>query len=321
MRKEDEAMKQSPEEHLMYYSIMALVGFAILSIIVGILLQSELILYDGIYSVISIVMSWISLKIIQYVNKHDNVRFPFGKNAIEPVVVFVQYMVLNIVICYMVFDAFNMIISGGSNGSFILTVIYILVTTFLQYIFTLNLRKKARLLKSDIAKTEVIQWEISLKESFYISGGYLLGVIFLLLGKTSIQAYIDPIIIIIFSVVAFNQIFPETLNSFKEIIGMSTTTEDVTRDLISRVERVRQRHHIQKSFVRMRKIGAIDVLEVDFLVDNQFEDESIRKQDEIREEILKAVYDDSRDLWLNITFTGDVKWVEQKLIKGKAWEQ
>ena len=85
------------ERFVLRFSVFASLFFAIAGILVGLWLSSSFILFDGVYSFLSVIMSWISLRAGVFMLTADK-RFPFGKSTIEPFIILFQYGVLLFVI-------------------------------------------------------------------------------------------------------------------------------------------------------------------------------------------------------------------------------
>ncbi|EPE61770.1 cation efflux protein [Exiguobacterium sp. S17] len=78
------------ERFVLRVSVFGSLFFAIAGIIVGYLLSSTFILFDGVYSFLSVIMSWISLRAGVCMLTSDK-RFPFGKSTIESLIILFQY--------------------------------------------------------------------------------------------------------------------------------------------------------------------------------------------------------------------------------------
>lgn len=304
------SMSKIIEEKVLKLSIFIMMVFAVLGILFGILLESEVILFDGIYSIISIVMSYVTLIVVRFIRKEDNKRFPFGKEGIEPLVIFIQYLFLNIVLLYMLFDGIQMILNGGSDIKLGLTILYLIVATFIQYLFVKKIVPISEKTYSVIAKTEVELWKISLRQSLYVLAGYSLGAVLLLFKESIITSYIDPIILIVFIIITFSQTIDEMINAFKEIIGMSTVGRGAFRKIDGKIAEICDRYQMQDYFIRLKKVGGMIVLEIDFLIRNDSKAGNVVKQDEIREEIFEMIREKHFDLWLSVSFTTKMKWIE-----------
>lgn len=86
------------EKGILTISVYSAVVFSVAGVLLGILSMSQMILFDGLYSFISVVLSLLSLGAAQYIRKNDFQRFPFGKEIIEPIVLIVKYTVI-LVLC------------------------------------------------------------------------------------------------------------------------------------------------------------------------------------------------------------------------------
>lgn len=302
-------MSKSTEEIVLKLSMFILMVFAVLGIVFGILLESEVILFDGVYSIISVVMSGLTLLITRYIRKDDKLKFPFGKEGIEPLVVFIQYLFLNVVLLYMLVDGIKMILNGGNELNLTLTIVYLLITTLMQYLFVKKIVQISKTTYSVIVKTEVSLWKISLKQSLYVLAGYMLGMIFLLFEENNITSYIDPIILIVFIIVTFIQTIDEMIGAFKELIGMSTVGKDTYLEIDSKIVKICKRYDIKDYYIRLTKVGGMLVLEIDFLVAGNSESGNVIKQDEIRDVIHDIIKEKHFNLWLSVSFTTQIKWM------------
>lgn len=306
----DRMKKVHVEEKVFRLSMIALLVFAVIAIVFGLALQSEVILFDGVFSIISISLSYMTLKITRFIRKKDPKRFPFGKEAIEPIIVFMQYFFLNVVLVYMFIDGIRMILGGGNDINLSMTILYIMITAIIQYVFLGYVEKIAKGSNSVIVQTELHMWQISMKQTFYVLGGYLIGVVLLVFNEPNIIVFIDPIILIVFIIVTFTQSVDEMLIAFKEVIGMTTVEKDMFIKIESKILEIRQKYDIKDDYIRLKKVGSMLVLEVDFLVDSKFKYGDVESQDEIREVLFKKVNDERFDLWLNVNFTTQMKWIE-----------
>ena len=93
------------ESQLLSLSVLASLLFTVSGIVVGLLTGSSVVLFDGLYSGISLLLSYLSLIAAKNVNADDSVSFPYGKSAIEPFLVGVKYLTLIVLCVYSAFAA------------------------------------------------------------------------------------------------------------------------------------------------------------------------------------------------------------------------
>lgn len=303
-------MSQKNDNLVFKLSMISLLVFAILGIVFGIILNSDVIFIDGVYSIISILASFLTMKITQFISKKDIKRFPFGKERLEPLVVLLQYTFLNLVLLYVFIDAIKIILNGGSELQLGWTLVYLVATTVVLYFFIVKLRQYGSKTKSPIVKTELINWEISLVQSLYVIGGYLIGLLIQMFTDLRVILFIDPIILIVFVLVTFNQTISESIDAFKELIGMNTLSSKQLNQFEEILKSTKENYEIKSYYLRLNKVGKQIVLEVDFLVDDHFKYQTIAQQDQIREFIFEKAKSEKYDLWLNVTFTNDMRWID-----------
>ena len=78
-------MNRKPEERsLLLFSVWMGILFAVLGISWGLAIQSGIILFDGIYSGFSIILSMLSILALRLINQPDDDTFQFGRMAFEP---------------------------------------------------------------------------------------------------------------------------------------------------------------------------------------------------------------------------------------------
>lgn len=304
------SLTQDTEEKSIKFSMIMLLVFALLGITFGTLLKSEVILFDGIYSIVNLVTSYIVLRIVRFIGKKNTEKFPFGKEGIEPFVLFIQYLLLNLLLLYMFIDGIQIILNGGNELNLGFTIVYLLMTTILQFFLVRRLANIAKSSRSVIVKAEVFQWQLSLKQSVYVSIGYMIGIIFLLLNEQAILSFIDPIILLVFIIVTCTQTIEEMILAFKELIGMNTIGKEAYNHIENNVRQVKNLYGITDYYIRLKKVGGMLVLEIDFLVEKDFQYGSITEQDKIREDIYNMVNERHLNLWLSISFTSQLKWIE-----------
>ncbi|AMC92949.1 hypothetical protein AOC36_02795 [Erysipelothrix larvae] len=303
-------MNQSTEEKILKSSMFVLLIFAVSGVVFGNLLNSEVILFEGIYSTLSIVTSYLTLRVTRYIRKKDDDNFPFGKEGIIPLVVLLQFLILNAMLIYMFVDAILIILSGGSVTNLGSVIVYLLFTTTLVSIYCKRLKKASKTSQSPIILSEVKQWHVTQKQGYFVLGGYILGFVLSQTSTQGITPYIDPIILIIFTILTISQTFNEMIKAFKELIGMSTIGDKTYEVMEDKIDKISDEFRIKDYYLRVKHLGGMLVMEIDFLVDHQFECETVKDQDRIRDEVYRTIHKNNLNLWLSISFTTDPRWIE-----------
>lgn len=90
---------------LLMNSLIAGGAYGGAALVVGIIFQYNVLILDGAYTMVGAIMSFLSLYIAKYIQIQDFERFPFGKEALLPLIVFVQYSVILLISIYGVFES------------------------------------------------------------------------------------------------------------------------------------------------------------------------------------------------------------------------
>lgn len=80
-------LTQNIEKKILSFSIISAFLFALTGSIWGILINSQVILFDGIYSFISVILSAVSLLASEIIKKEDDKMFQFGRSQVEPITI------------------------------------------------------------------------------------------------------------------------------------------------------------------------------------------------------------------------------------------
>jgi len=82
------------EANALRLSAGAGLALAVVGIVWGLAVASQIILFDGLYAVLGFVLSWLGIRAAAKVEAGPTQRYPFGREALAPLVVGVQALVL-----------------------------------------------------------------------------------------------------------------------------------------------------------------------------------------------------------------------------------
>lgn len=297
------------ESKTLKYSVFSLISFSLIGVACGLLLSSDVILFDGIFSIFGVLTSLATFRISRFIHKKDHFNFPFGKENVEPVVVLFQYLLLSAFLGYTLFDAVRIILSGGNRVQLGSVILYLLLNTLALVVIVKMMRRSAEKSHSTLVESELVQWEISLRQSLFALGSYSFSLVLAIFSYDAILPYIDPAVLVVFVLLTFITVIKEIVAAFKEIIGMRSVNLPLQQSIENHVKTIKEKYHIKDYYLRVNKVGSTIVVEVDFLVDEEFEHGNVYQQDMIREEFKKGLHDIDYDLWLSIAFTTQYKWV------------
>lgn len=299
--------KLEAEQKLLQVSVYGALFFALLAIIWGVFFNSKIILFDGVYSLISVGLSSISLVTASFIQKRDFNRFPYGKEMIEPVIILGKFLVITILCLFSLFSGISTLLSGGQSVNAGAGIIYAFLATLGCFLFYKFLDLKNRNIQSGLTLAESQQWLMD----FFLSLAVLVGfVISFLLGFTRykhLMPFADPLMVIMVSAYFLKVPFSNIWKQIKELIDMKADEKYMT--LCKQiVEKVETKYDFHESFLRVSKSGSKLFIEIDFVVLPTGWHPSLQDQDDIRQEILDYLQPITLKKWLNVGFTLDRKW-------------
>lgn len=296
------------ERYVLRVSVFCSFFFAITGIIVGYWLSSAFILFDGVYSFLSVIMSWISLRAGVFMLTADK-RFPFGKSTIEPFIILFQYGVLLFVIVDAFLGAIDDIRSGGNDLVLGWALVYLAVSGTLTYGIFRYLRTFQMKASSGLVSAEIVQWRLS----FILTGGalvgYLIAQVLVWLSFDAFSPYVDPVMLMLITLWLVKTPLVEMWIAIKELIGMNTETP-YSKQITLTILQVAHHYDVSKTYVRTTKSGNLLFIEIDLVVPKDYPYDKIADQDQIRQKIEDALAFLPYEKWLTISFTHDNRWAE-----------
>jgi len=295
------------EKQLLKLSVYGAMFFALLAIIWGVLENSKIILFDGIYSLISVGLSIISLISASFMKKQDFERFPYGKEMIEPIIILVKFLVITILCLFSFFSGFSTILSGGQEVNATSGVLYSLIASFGCFVVFYFLKQKHNHNHSGLVEAESQQWLMDTYLSLAVLAGFLLA---FSLGFTEykfLQPYMDPLMVVLVSGYFLKVPITNMGRQIREVLDMKAENKyfELCQEIVDKIE---EQYKFQESFLRVSKSGPKLFIEIDFVVSPDSWQPTLAEQDQIREEIVTQMQPISLKKWLNVAFTNDRKW-------------
>lgn len=296
------------EKRILTQSVVFAVIFALSGVIVGWISGSYVIAFDGLYSVMSVLLSLFALFSFKFMSKHDWKRFPFGKYNVEPLVVLVQSSALLVTLIVSLVYAVLAILQGGRLVDTSFALWYASISALGCLLVTLFIKYQSRKLHSGILIAEGTHWLIDT----YISFGVLITFLVVsILQSLNIFveyiAYVDPFVVILMGLLSAKMPIVQLIEALKELVGVSAEGElsSIIKNIIKQVEK---QYVFKESFLRLSQGRQLIWIEIDFVVDDRCAIRSIRDQDRVREDIELALKHIKMEKWVTVSFTTDRKW-------------
>ncbi len=198
-------MKIKNEKQMILRSVFGALGFAVTGIVLGGILDSQMIIFDGLYSFISLGLSLLSLWALGKVKKKEKIKLSIlGKQKkmnVSTLVVFIKYAVILIIVVGSLLTAVAAFFEGGRDTSMNYALIYAVISTIACYGVYVLLRNPSKNKNTPLLRAEAHQWLMDTWASFGVLVGFALGFIMSLIPATTfLVPYMDPFMVVVVSV-------------------------------------------------------------------------------------------------------------------------
>ncbi|MFD6517950.1 cation transporter [Rhodococcus sp. NPDC060176] len=295
--KEDSATR---ERKALRYSLVVATALAVLAAFWGWISQSQVILLDGVYALIGMVLTALSLRVSRIADSGPTARFPFGKEALIPVVIAVQGMALLATLAYAAVEAVRVILAGGADVTAGSLVAYGAVSAVVSIVIWRYVGQVDR--TSDLLVAEARQWGASAAFSALVAVG---AVVAMILGRTDFSdadRYVDSVLVLLGCAMLVPQPYALLRTALIELLE-GAPGEQVQTRVREAITAVRAEFGLDEPTLTMSKVGRKLYIEATFMVAPHSWD--IDGEDAVRRSFAASLADLPYEPWLNIELTTD----------------
>jgi predicted Co/Zn/Cd cation transporter (cation efflux family) len=259
----------------------------------GIVTGSQMILLDGVYAIIGIVISWLLLRASAMAAAGPTTRFPYGRQAVTPLVIGVQGFVLLATLLYALVEAVFTIRDGGSEVNPGPAMVYAFASTVASLIFWQWIR--TRNTGSDLLAAETTGWRVAAFRGVGMSFGFLL--LWVLVDSSWHRAapYVDPVMVLVTCAVFLGSPIRMVRTTIVELLE-GAPSEEVQEPVLTIVREVFREFDIADPVVRMTKVGQKLYVEIDAEVRP---DATVADEHRVRTAVRDRLERLPLDVWLN----------------------
>ena len=148
------------EQRTLTLSIYGVLVVAAGSIAYGLFLESDVVILNGIFSLLSLIGAGLSLLAAKLVVKPENRRFPFGYSHVEPLVLSVNSFMVLLICVYALINGIERIRSGGNAVDAEGVIWFSLVRGAVSLAMYTYERRVARQIDSPLIEADAREWLI-----------------------------------------------------------------------------------------------------------------------------------------------------------------
>ncbi|MDD2238246.1 MAG: cation transporter [Kiritimatiellae bacterium] len=293
-------MERDYEQAGMRLSVAGSALLALSAIIMALAAKSQAILLDGLYTLVTLAMALVSLRVIRLLKTPESRTRPFGFMALEPFFNFIKSLGMLILLTVFLVTNIQELSTGGRWISLDMTIVYIFLCLFIYAGIILMLKHCGRRARSSILALEIQNWQIDAMQTAGIAVSLVIAMILLKLGYTAILPYIDPLIVIALVVISLPMPAKVVVKEFRRLL-LVAPENSIEQEVKTQIAEVAERYGITETQVWGLNSGRTLYL---FLYCNLKEDHvTITGLDEIRVALLRKLALLYPAFWADIQFT------------------
>ena len=242
------------EEKALKTSMVGAFLLAVWGIVMAVVSDSGVIFLDGMFNLISGIMSFFSIEITRLISGKETREYPLGYFAFESLFVLVKGASVLVLILMALYSNIQVLLSGGREPALGLMTIYVILAVIgctAIYIITRQGQKKTN---SDILAAESQAWLVNAVISGSI--GVAFGIVMLLQGTAWgwIERYADQVLVIGLCLVVIKDPLVLMKNGLKELL-LAAPQKEVSALFEEKILPLKEQLGAQKLALEILKTG------------------------------------------------------------------
>ena len=194
-------------------------------LVLGVLVGSLVIVFDGVYSSVSLLLTLLSLAASKYIQSPSRSHFPFGKAVLEPVVIAIKGSVILAVVSYSLYSALIAVFNGGREVDASIATLFGVINVLGCGYAWWHIARKSKRFSSGLIEAEAKQWQMDTLLSVAVTLGFIVAWGVALSPLAEYSVYADPMMMILMSFYFIKVPFDMLKEAIRELLMMSPSDE------------------------------------------------------------------------------------------------
>lgn len=265
-----------------------------LGVVWGVATRSQMVLLDGAYAVVGIVLSWLLLRASSIAERGPTEKYPYGFQAATPAAVGIQGFVLLATLLYAMYEAVLSIRSGGSDVTAGWAIAYGVIVTVASVAFTRWITRAAG--ASDVLIAESSAWRLATWRGVGMVVGF--AILALLEGSSWSDAapYVDPVMVLVSCAALVGSPIAMVRGTLVELLE-GAPAEHVLDPIVAALDEVRAEYGFDEPELFVAKVGPKLYVEVAAAADART---TIVEEQAARDRLHQLLEPVPYDIWLTL---------------------
>ncbi len=217
--------KSQQQSQILLFSALLALGFAVGGLLLGWWVGSLVIMFDGVYSLLSLGLTLLSLATAFYINRPSEKEFPFGKAMLEPIVIAIKATAILSVVAVSLYSAVTAMFHGGREVDASIASLFGIVNVVGCGLGWWYIRTKNQSVQSGLVEAEATQWKMDALLSVAVTLGFLVALALQLSPWQPLSVYADPMMMILMSFYFIKVPFDMLKEAIRELLMMTPKSE------------------------------------------------------------------------------------------------
>ena len=219
------ARTRNNENRVLTISALLASGFAGGGLVVGMLVGSLVIVFDGVYSLVSLLLTLLSLVASRYIRKPSDSQFPLGRAVFEPAVIAIKASVILLVVSYSLYSAVVALFTGGREVDASIATLFGAINVIGCGFAWWFIAQKSKRYSSGLIEAETKQWQMDTLLSVVVTVGFLAAFLVTMSPYAVYAVYVDPIMMLLMSFYFIKVPYDMLKSAMRELLMMSASKE------------------------------------------------------------------------------------------------
>lgn len=300
-------MDTTREQGLLKLSIGVTLVVGLAGIGSGLVIGSQAIVFEGMYSLVDVVLTVASLMVSRLVAHEGSKRFQYGYWHLEPLVEAFGGAILALACIYAAVNAVDGLLTGGHEVAYGFGAFWAVVLCVVGMVMWAYMGRHARALESGLLALDSRSWLVTGLLSLALLIGF--GIAVALEGGQyeAWVPYVDSLVLLCIAVAMLPVPLMATWGAMREVLQLAP--DELDRQVQSVMDAVIAEKGFLDYSSHVVKMGRARFVEIHILVPPDFVFGTIAYPDSIRDDIARRLDAHGPQFWLTVDFTADRSWM------------
>lgn len=296
------------EQRTLKLSLAAVAALSLSSLAWGLAIESDVVILNGIFSLVSLVGSVLYLTAARLVSRPADRRFQYGYAHVEPLVNGVNALLVLVICIYALVNGIEGLRSGGDEVDAGSVVWFGALTAVVSLSIGGYEMRIARLTGSQLVRNDGREWLLDAAFSLVTLVGFAALFVLPEPQRDLWARYADSVLVMVLALLFLPVPIGVLRRNVGELLHMGSEDDAITGRVEATMRAIRSEHDIRSHSTHVAKVGRSHLVEVNIVVGPRFELQTVAAQDGLRERIWAAVGRPVQEAWLTINITADPRW-------------